>query len=37
MTTKNGTQKHKRVRLIGPAEVKCSPSDPSLKAYILKD
>jgi hypothetical protein len=35
MTTKNGTQKHKRVCLIGPAEVKCSSSDLPLKAYIL--
>lgn len=35
MTTKNGTQKYKRVRLIGPAEVKYSPSDPALKAYVL--
>jgi hypothetical protein len=35
MTTKSGIQKHKRVRLIGPAEVKCSPGDPPLKAYVL--
>jgi hypothetical protein len=35
MTTKNGTQRYKRVRLIGPAEVKPSPSGPLLKAYVL--
>jgi len=30
-----GTQKHKRVHLIGPAEVRCNRSDPPLKAYVI--
>jgi hypothetical protein len=35
MNNQNGTQKHKRARLIGPVEVKQNPSGPSLKAYVL--